>query len=384
MTVGKGVFTLTAPNRHRRRSRGLARRAAACRATSRPRRDSISPVRFSARRTSGNRIVFQRAPARDTSLGPEGYRLVVKPGVVTITSSRAGRRVLRDADRFASSAARDLPRRAGRRRRRGRFPPSPIVDRPRFSWRGMHLDVSRHFMPKEFVKKYIDLLALHKMNTLHWHLTDDQGWRIEIKKYPRLTEVGAWRSQTLVGHSPGRDTTHNVYDKKPHGGFYTQDDVREIVAYARERFVRVVPEIEMPGHSQAAIAAYPSLGNFGDTVRVWDQWGVTPHILNPSRHDHRVHAGRAHRGDGALSRRVHSRRRRRSDQARVEGEPASAGEDPRAWNRARRFANPRDFRAENELQSWFITQMDKFLTSHGRRLIGWDEILEGGLAPNAA
>jgi hexosaminidase len=248
----------------------------------------------------------------------------------------------------------------------------------------MHLDVSRHFMPKEFVKKYIDLLALHKMNTLHWHLTDDQGWRIEIKKYPRLTEVGAWRSQTLVGHSPGRDTTHNIYDKRPHGGFYTQEDVREIVAYARERFVRIVPEIEMPGHSQAAIAAYPSLGNFGDTVRVWDQWGVTPHILNPSdttiafMQDVLTEVMALFPGEF-----IH-----------VGGDEAIKPEwkaSPRAQARIRALGiapddstNPRDVRAENELQSWFITQMDKFLTSHGRRLIGWDEILEGGLAPNAA
>src|SRR5262249_18871069 len=230
---------------------------------------------------NGNRIVFRRGAKGDTSLGSEGYRLVVKPGVVTVTSATpAGAFYAVQSIRQLLPPAifRDAPV-AGVA---WTIPSVTIVDRPRFVWRGMHLDVSRHFMPKEFVKKYIDLLALHKMNTLHWHLTDDQGWRIEIKKYPLLTEVGAWRSQTLVGHAPERDTTHNVYDKKSRGGFYTQDDVREIVAYARERFVRVVPEIEMPGHSQAAIAAYPSLGNFGDTVRVWDQWGVSPHILNPS------------------------------------------------------------------------------------------------------
>ena len=186
---------------------------------------------------------------------------------------RAGGRVLRDADAPAAPAAeifRDAPI-AGVK---WTIPAVTIVDRPRFSWRGMHLDVSRHFMPKEFVKKYIDLLALHKMNSFHWHLTDDQGWRIEIKKYPRLTSVGAWRSQTLVGKAQ-RDSTLDVYDHKPHGGFYTQDDVREIVEYARERFVRIVPEIEMPGHSQAAIAAYPSLGNFGDTVPRVDAAGAS-------------------------------------------------------------------------------------------------------------
>ena len=145
----------------------------------------------------------------------------------------------------------------------------------------MHLDVSRHFMPKEFVKKYIDLLALHKMNSFHWHLTEDQGWRIEIKKYPRLTEVGAWRKQTLVGHAD-RDSTTWVYDKKRHGGFYTQDDVREIVAYARDRFVRVVPEIEMPGHAHAAIAAYPARQLRRHGHACGNAWGVVRYILNPS------------------------------------------------------------------------------------------------------
>jgi hexosaminidase len=244
-----------------------------------PATDMDLPVRLGTSST-GNRIVFRRAPARDTTLGREGYRLTVRPGVVTVTASAAAGafyatqtlRQLLPPDIFRSAAV------AGQR---WSIPAVTIEDRPRFSWRGMHLDVSRHFMPKEFVKKYIDLLALHKMNSFHWHLTDDQGWRIEIKKYPRLTEVGAWRDRTIVGHQP-RDTATAVFDSKRHGGFYTQSDVREIVAYARDRFVRIVPEIEMPGHSQAAIAAYPWLGNFGDTIKPWSMWGVSNYILNPS------------------------------------------------------------------------------------------------------
>jgi hexosaminidase len=329
---------------------------------------------------SGNRIVFVRA-ARDTSLGAEGYRLSVRPNVITITSAApAGAFYATQSLRqlLPSEIFRDAPI-AGMK---WTIPAVTIVDRPRFAWRGMHLDVSRHFMPKEFVKKYIDLLALHKMNSFHWHLTDDQGWRIEIKKYPRLTSVGAWRSQTLVGKAQ-RDSTLDVYDRKPHGGFYTQDDVREIVEYAHERFVRVVPEIEMPGHSQAAIAAYPSLGNFGDTVPVWTRWGVTPHIVNPSDTTiafmqdvltevmalfpgEFIHIG----GDEAIKPEWKASPRA---QAKIKAIGISP-DDP---------ANPRDFRAENELQSWFTTQMDHFLTAHGRRLVGWDEILEGGLAPNA-
>ena len=331
--------------------------------------------------TSGSRIVFRRAAATDTTFGPEGYRLVVTPSAITITSSApAGAfyatqtlRQLLPADVF-----RDAPI-AGVQ---WTIPVVTIVDRPRFSWRGMHLDVSRHFMPKEFVKKYIDLLALHKMNSFHWHLTDDQGWRIEIKKYPRLTSVGAWRSQTLVGKAQ-RDSTLDVYDHRPEGGFYTQDDVREIVEYARERFVRIVPEIEMPGHSQAAIAAYPSLGNFGDTVAVWTKWGVTPHILNPSDTTiafmqdvltevmglfpgEFIHIG----GDEAIKPEWKASPRA---QAKIKA-LGIAPDDPN---------DPRDVRAEDALQSWFTTQMDHFLTAHGRRLVGWDEILEGGLAPNA-
>jgi hexosaminidase len=378
VSVGRGTFQMTGRTAlwAGRKDSAVARRFA----------QDIAPatgfdlrVRVGAP-TSGNRIVFVHAP-RDTSLGSEGYRLSVAPGVIKITSAApAGAFYAAQSLRqlLPSEIFRDAPL-AGMK---WTIPAVTIVDRPRFAWRGMHLDVSRHFMPKEFVKKYIDLLALHKMNSFHWHLTDDQGWRIEIKKYPLLTSVGAWRSQTLVGKAQ-RDSTLDVYDHKPHGGFYTQDDVREIVEYARERFVRIVPEIEMPGHSQAAIAAYPSLGNFGDTVPVWTRWGVTPHILNPSDTTiafmqdvltevmalfpgEFIHIG----GDEAIKPEWKA-----SPRAQAKIKALGIGpDDP---------ANPRDFRAENELQSWFTTQMDHFLTAHGRRLVGWDEILEGGLAPNA-
>ena len=326
-------------------------------------------VRIGAPR-SGSRIVFRRAAARDTSLGAEGYRLDVTPNVITITASAPAGAF------YATQSLRQLlPVQIFRVARvdgvRWQVPAVSIVDRPRFAWRGMHLDVSRHFMPKEFVKKYIDLLALQKMNRFHWHLTDDQGWRIEIKKYPRLTSVGAWRGRTLIGHEQS-DTTHNVYDNKRHGGFYTQDDIREIVAYARDRFVTIVPEIEMPGHSQAAIAAYPSLGNFGDSVGVWDQWGVTPHILNPSdttiRFMQDVLTEVMALFPGSY---IHTG----GDEAPKTEWKAS----PRAQAGMKRLG----LGDENQLQSWFTTQIDAFLTAHGRRLVGWDEILEGGLAPNA-
>ena len=253
------------------------------------------------------------------------------------------------------------------------IPGANIEDVPRFQWRGGHMDVARHFMPKEFVKKYIDLLALHKMNTFHWHLTEDQGWRIEIKKYPRLTEVGGWRKETIIGRPNRVDTTQNRYDGTRHGGFYTQDDVREVVAYAAARFINVVPEIEMPGHAQAAIAAYPWLGNYPERqLDVWNRWGVNPNILNaeprtiafmqdvlsevldlfPSRF---IHVG----GDEAIKTQWQA--------------------SPRIQARIRELG----LKNEEELQSWFIRQMDAYLTARGRRLIGWDEILEGGLAPGA-
>ncbi len=319
---------------------------------------------------SGSRIVFKQAARRDTSLGPEGYRLAVRPGVITITSSApAGAFYAVQSIRQLLPAA--IYRSAPLTGVVWSMPAVTIADRPRFGWRGAHLDVSRHFMPKEFVKKYIDLLAMHKMNTFHWHLTDDQGWRIEIKQYPRLTSVGAWRDQTLVGRLQ-RDSTANVFDKKRHGGFYTQDDIREIVAYARDRFVRIVPEIEMPGHAQAAIAAYPSLGNFGDSLGVWTMWGVTPHILNAS--------------DSTIT---FMQNVLTEVMSLFPGEFIHIGGDEavktewKASPRAQARIHDLGLANENELQSWFTKQMDAFLTAHGRRLVGWDEILEGGLAPNA-
>jgi hexosaminidase len=247
-----------------------------------------------------------------------------------------------------------------------------IEDRPRFSWRGAMLDVGRHFMPLEFIFQFIDLLALHKMNRFHWHLTEDQGWRIEIKKYPRLTEVGAWRKQTMVGHFDGR-LEGLTFDGTPHGGFYTQEEVRRVVEYARARFVQVVPEIEMPGHSQAAIAAYPHLGNTGQPVEVSQVWGIHEHVFNVEEGtfqfltdvleevldlfpDSFIHIG----GD--------------------ECPKKEWRESPSAQARMRELG----LKNEDELQSWFIRRIDRFLTERGRRLIGWDEILEGGLAENAA
>jgi hexosaminidase len=305
-----------------------------------------------------------------TRLGREGYRLQAGAAGIVIRAPQApglfyGMQTLRQL--LPAAVFREAPVTGVR----WTVPAVTIEDWPRFRWRGGHLDVCRHFMPKEFVKKYIDLLALHKMNSFHWHLTEDQGWRIEIRKYPRLTEVGAWRAQTLVGPYL-QDTTQWVFDGVRHGGFYTQDDIREIVAYAAERFVNVVPEIEMPGHAQAAIAAYPWLGVSGDSVPVLGRWGVSAHIVNPSDSTLAfykdvltevlelfpspfIHIG----GDEAVK-----------DEWKA---------SPAVQARMRELG----VADEANLQSWFIHQIDAWLTSRGRRLVGWDEILEGGLAPGA-
>jgi hexosaminidase len=318
------------------------------------------------------RVVSIRLDSSLARLGDEGYRLSAAPTRITI-------RAFRPAGAFyaVQTLRQLLPAEIFREAPVGgvawTVPAVEIEDSPRFSWRGGHLDASRSFMPKEFVKKFIDLLALHKMNRFHWHLTDDQGWRIEIKKYPRLTSVGAWRRETLIGIQHAyADTMQWRYDGRPHGGFYTQDDVREIVAYARDRFVTIVPEIEMPGHAQAAIAAYPELGNTGARLEVLRRWGVNPNIFNPEDATIRflqdvltevlalfpgryIHIG----GDEAVKDQWQA-------SARAQARIAELG-----------------VKDEHGLQSWFIHQMDAFLTARGRSLVGWDEILEGGLAPNA-
>jgi hexosaminidase len=244
-----------------------------------------------------------------------------------------------------------------------------IEDYPRFVWRGMHLDVCRHFMPAEFIKKYIDLLAMHKMNTLHWHLTDDQGWRIEIKQYPKLTEIGAWRQETMIGNN----FNEIKYDGQRHGGFYTQEQIREIVAYAKLRHVNIVPEIEMPGHGQAAIAAYPELGCTGKPVKVLAKWGVSEDIFNVKDETFIFLENVLTEVMGLFD----------SPFIHIGGD-----EVPKIQWKQDAYAQAKmkelGLKNEEELQSWFVHRMDTFLTKHSRRLIGWDEILEGGLAPGAA
>ncbi|MGW3286026.1 beta-N-acetylhexosaminidase [Streptomyces sp. NPDC001002] len=247
-----------------------------------------------------------------------------------------------------------------------------IEDAPRFRWRGLMLDVARHFMPKEGVLRYLDLLAAHKLNVFHFHLTDDQGWRVEIERYPKLTETGSWRSRTKFGHRASP-----LWDDKPHGGFYTQDDIREIVAYAAERHITVVPEIDVPGHSQAAIAAYAELGNTDviDTtaLSVWDTWGVNPNVLAPTDNTLEFYEGVFEEVLALFP----------SEFIHIGGDECPKGqwrESHTAQNRIKEL----ELADEDELQSWFVRHFDTWLSARGRRLIGWDEILEGGLAEGAA
>jgi hexosaminidase len=318
-------------------------------------------------RKNGNSIRL-RLDKSLSNLGPEGYRLKVdNSGVDIASSNRAG------VFYGTQTLLQLLPPQIFRKSRvdgvRWTLPNVTIEDSPRFTWRGSLVDVSRHFMPKEAILKYLDLLAFHKLNVFHWHLTDDMGWRVEIKQYPRLTET----ANTDFSEMNPSGATRSI-NQKP-GGFYTHDDVREIVRYAADRNITVVPEIEMPGHAYGAIKAYPELGN---NVQIADAGGDTKfngmdnvynaedstiqtikNILDevlelfPSKF---IHIG----GD------------------EVWKEPWK--KNPKAQAKMKTLG----LKNEEELQSWFIRQFDDYLVKKGRRLIGWDEILEGGLAPNAA
>ena len=248
------------------------------------------------------------------------------------------------------------------------IPCMSITDFPRFAWRGMHLDVCRHFFPVDPVKKYIDLLARYKMNTFHWHLTEDQGWRIEIKKYPKLTEVGAWRSGSEYG--PYSDRT---FDSTRYGGFYTQEEIREMVAYAQSKHVAIVPEIEMPGHSLAALAAYPEFSCTGGPFEVEKGWGVFEDVFCPKEETFTFL-------ENVLTEVMDL----------FPGEYIHIGGDECPKERWKTCAHcqalmkSEGLKDEHELQSYFIRRIETFVNKKGRKIIGWDEILEGGLAPNAA
>lgn len=248
------------------------------------------------------------------------------------------------------------------------LPCMQIKDQSKFSWRGMHLDVCRHFFPKEFIKKYIDYLAMYKLNTFHWHLTDDQGWRIEIKKYPKLTQVGAWRNGSMIGHY-----TDQTFDSIRYGGYYTQNDIREIVAYAQQRHITIVPEIEMPGHAVAALASYPEFSCTGASLEVAKTWGVLEDVFCPKEETFQFLEGVLEEVVDLFP----------SPYIHIGGDESPKTRWKVCSNCQKRIRDL-GLKDEHELQSYFIQRIEKFLQKKGRKIIGWDEILEGGLAPNAA
>jgi hexosaminidase len=295
----------------------------------------------------------------DQSLPDEGYRLRIEPRGVTITGRPAG---------LFYGAQSVLQLAASHSGTTFILPAAEIQDQPRFPYRGLHLDTSRHMFPVEFIKHYLDWMARYKLNTFHWHLTDDQGWRIEIQQYPQLMEIGSMRKETLVGHAP----QSTQYDGKPYGGFYTQEQIRDVVAYARDRFITVIPEIEMPGHSLAALAAYPELACTPGPFETATTWGVFKDVFCPKENTFQFL-------ENVLTEMMELFP---SPYIHIGGDEVQKDrwkESPDAQAVIRREG----LKDEDELQSYFIRRMERFINSKGRRMIGWDEILEGGLAPDA-
>ncbi len=296
---------------------------------------------------------------------PEAYRIEVNENTITITgSSEAGVFYGIQTLRKATPVGENIS---------VMYPQVIINDQPRFGYRGMMLDVARHFEPADFVKKYIDMLALHNINRFHWHLTDDQGWRIEIKKFPKLTEIGAFRKETVIGKNTGK------YDGKPHGGFYTQDEIRDIVKYAEERYITIIPEIDLPGHMLSALAAYPELGCTGGPYEVAKEWGVFEDVLCPGKEATFEFL------EGVLSEVMELFPSKYIHIGGDECPKVRWQKCPDCQRRIKELGLKGDNKhtAEHYLQSYVTARIEKFLNNHGRNIIGWDEILEGELAPNA-
>ena len=332
-------------------------------------------LRESKTSTSGQKSIILTSTGADL-LPAEGYKIKITDKQFTITGKGAG---LFYGLQSAMQLMPDPAKKGGNIQ----ISALEINDYPRFKYRGLHLDVGRHMFPVAFVKKYIDLMAQYKLNNFHWHLTEDQGWRIEIKKYPKLTSIGSSRNGTIIGNYPGTGNDNIVYK-----GFYTQDEVRDIVAYATQRFINVIPEIELPGHSSAAIAAYPELSCFPerDTFisdrttwagsrkgkQVQQSWGVYQDVFVPSENTFKFLEGVLDEVIALFpSKYIH----------------IGGDESPKEFWKESEFCQDLikklGLKDEHELQSYFIQRIEKYINGKGRSIIGWDEILEGGLAPNA-
>jgi hexosaminidase len=331
----------------------------------------VTGVKLGSRDSSSidtlNTIIFKMS---GSITNPEGYRLTVSPKTIRIEANTAkgffyGLQTLYQllpVEIYGNKQVKGL---------NWLTPSVSITDAPRFEYRGLHLDVCRHFFPVEFIKKYINAMAIHKFNTFHWHLTDDQGWRIEIKKYPRLTEIGSHRDETLVGYY--YDRLPQEFDGKPYSGYYTQDEAREIVAYAKERFITVIPEIELPGHAQAAIASYPFLScKLGSSVKVATSWGIFPDVYCPRDTTFKfLEDVLTEIMDIFPGKYIHI------------GGDECPKDQWKASTECQAFIKNLNLKDENGLQSYFVHRIEQFLNSKGRKIIGWDEILDGGLDPNA-
>lgn len=363
--VRDGVFKLTAGTRI---CTDRASRATGNYLAEQLRRSTGYRVRVASGKPDSDDILITTTDA-NSALGDEGYDLSVTPAGVTI-------RAPKQAGAFygVQSLLQLLPARVFAKTKIAdmvwEMPAIQIEDQPRFKWRGLMLDVGRHFFPVTDIKQMLDAMALHKLNTFHWHLTEDQGWRIEIKKYPKLTQVGAWRASSPPYGNRNSD------DGQRYGGFYTQKEIKDIVAYAAARHITVVPEIEMPGHAAAAIASYPELGNTdvpGYAPRVMTRWGVQPYVYSPKEETfHFLENVLTEVCELFPSQFIH-----------IGGDEAPKTQ----WHQSK-FAQAvmkrEGLKNEDELQSWFIRRIEKFLEAKGRRLIGWDEIQEGGLPKTAA
>lgn len=297
---------------------------------------------------------------------PEGYKILVTPEQINIEgASSAG------AFYGIQTLRKSIPIMEGKYD--VLFPAASIVDFPRFAYRGAHFDVSRHFFPQDSVKKFIDILALHNINTLHWHLTDDQGWRVEIKKHPRLTEIGSKRKGTVIGHNSGE------YDSIPVEGFYTQDQIKEIIKYAADRHITIIPEIDLPGHMLAALTAYPELGCTGGPYDVWQKWGVSDEVLCA--------------GNDSVYLFIEDVLDEISDLFPSKYVHIGGDECPKIrWEECTKcqlkikelgLKTDNEGKAEDKLQSHVMKHSEDFLRTKGKNVIGWDEILEGGISPNA-
>ncbi|MBK6962700.1 MAG: family 20 glycosylhydrolase [Bacteroidales bacterium] len=318
-------------------------------------------------KTSSRKVNTITLKISDTKeIGKEGYKLTVNKKEITI-SANTGNGIFYGIQTLFQLLPSDIENRnpvAGVEK--WKVPVCKILDYPRFGYRGMHLDVCRHMFPVDFIKKYIDLLSMYKINNFHWHLTEDQGWRLEIKKYPLLTEIGSMRSSSPIGRNSSDDN-------QPYGGFYTQEEARDIVKYAAERYVNVIPEIELPGHAVAALAAYPELSCTGGPFEVYTKWGVTDDIYCAGKDEVFVFL------ENVLTEVIGIFP---STYIHIGGDEAPKTRwdaCPRCQNRMK----SEGLKDSHELQSYFIHRIEKFLSQNGRQIIGWDEILEGGLAPGA-